>query len=105
MYPVSSRFLAALVESHQIATEVKLFRADGQVEVLEHTGGSVTVDRGQGPRRTCSVTVADTTLIPLTAKDKLSVYGAQLRISRGVRYPGGSTEMVPLGVFRIDQVS
>ena len=105
MYAVSSRFLAALTESHQIATEVKLFRADGQVETLDHTGGSVTVDRGQGARRTCSVTVADTTLIPLTAKDKLSIYGAQLRISRGVRYPGGATEMVPLGVFRIDQVS
>lgn len=105
MYPVSARFLAALVESHQIATEVVLFRADGRVETLEHTGGSVTVDRGQGARRTCSVTVADTSLIPLTAKDKLSVYGAQLRISRGIRYPGGLIEQVPLGVFRIDSVS
>lgn len=105
MYPVSARFLAALTESHQIATEVVLFRADGRVETLEHTGGSVTVDRGQGARRTCSVTIADTDLIPLTAKDKLSVYGAQLRISRGIRYPGGLIEQVPIGVFRIDQVS
>lgn len=105
MYPVSPRFLAALTESHQIATEVKLFRADGRVETLPHTGGSVTVDRGQATRRTCSVTLADTSLIPLTASAKLSVYGAQLRISRGVRYPDGSTEMVPLGLFRIDGVS
>ncbi|MFJ4637621.1 DUF5047 domain-containing protein [Streptomyces hygroscopicus] len=105
MYPVSSRFLAALTESHQIATEVVLFRADGRVETLPHTGGSVTVDRGQSTRRTCTVTVSDTALIPLTAADKLSVYGAQLRISRGVRYPDGSVEMVPLGVFRIDSVS
>ncbi|MEU1663546.1 DUF5047 domain-containing protein [Streptomyces sparsogenes] len=105
MYPVSSRFLAALTESHQIATEVVLFRADGRVETLPHTGGSVTVDRGQATRRTCSVTVADTALIPLTASDKLSVYGSQLRISRGVHYADGSREMVPVGLFRIDQVS
>lgn len=105
MYPVSKGFLAALSQSHQVATEVKLFRADGRVETLEHTGGSVTVDRGQATRRTCSVTIANTGLIPRTAADKLSVYGAQLRISRGIRYPGGSIEMVPLGVFRIDEVS
>lgn len=104
MYSVSTGFLAALTQSHQIATEVRLFRADGRVETLAHTGGSVTVDRGQATRRTCSVTIANTALIPRTAGDKLSVYGAQLRISRGIRYPGGAREMVPLGVFRIDGV-
>ncbi|TVL89734.1 DUF5047 domain-containing protein [Streptomyces sp. SAJ15] len=105
MYTVSDRFLDALCESHQVATEVVLFRTDGRVERLDHTGGSVTVDRGQATRRTCSVTLADTSLIPLTAIDKLSVYGAQLRISRGIRYADGSTEMVPVGLFRIDEVS
>lgn len=105
MYPVSARSLAALTESHQVATEVTLFRADGTVETLEHTGGSVTVDRGQATRRTCSVTLADTSLIPRTASDKLSVYGAQLRISRGIQWPDGSRELVPLGVFRVDEVS
>lgn len=105
MYPVSSRFLSALTESHQIATEVVLFRTNGLVERLEHIGGSVTVDRGQTSRRTCSITVADTTLIPRNPSDKLSVYGSQLRISRGIRYPDGLTEMVPLGVFRVDEVA
>ncbi|MER7794911.1 DUF5047 domain-containing protein [Streptomyces sp. NPDC097640] len=105
MYPVSTRFLARLVESHNIATEVVLFLANGQVETLPHVGGSVTVDRGQVTRRTCSVTVSDTGLIPRTAADKLSVYGAQLRISCGVEHADGSRELVPVGLFRIDQVS
>lgn len=105
MYPVSARFLAALTESHQVATEVKIFLPNGTVETLEHTGGSVAVDRGQATRRTCTVTVADTSLIPRTPSDKLSVYGAQLRISRGIQWPDGSRELVPLGLFRIDQIA
>ncbi|MFK8844671.1 DUF5047 domain-containing protein [Streptomyces sp. Ac-502] len=104
MYPVTERFLAALTESHTPATEVALFRTDGRVEPLEVTGGSVTVDRGQAIRRTCTVTITDTSLIPRTPSDKLSVYGARLRISRGVQYGDGSRELAPLGVFRLDSV-
>lgn len=105
MYPVSDRFLKAIVEPHNPVTEVILFRADGLVETLEHVGGTVQVDRGSAARRTCSVTIADTSLIPRTAADKLSVYGARLRISRGIDYGNGTVELVPLGVFRIDEVS
>ena len=105
MYPVSDRFLARLAESHQVATEVKLFLTDGRVLDVEHTGGSVQVDRSQAIRRTCSVTVADPALIPRTPADQLATYGARLRISRGVYYGDGSNELVPLGVFRLDDVA
>ena len=104
MYPVSDRFLARLAESHTVATQVQLFLTDGRVVDLEHTGGSVTVDRSQAIRRTCSVTVADPALIPRTPTDQLATYGAKLRIARGVQYGDGSTELVPLGVFRLDSV-
>lgn len=105
MYAVSARFLQVIAESHTPVTEVVLFRADGGVETLPHTGGSVSVDRGSAVRRTCSVTITDTSLIPKTATDKLSIYGAQLRIRRGVTYSDGTTELVPLGQFRLDEVS
>lgn len=105
MYSVTARFLDAIVESHTPVTDVILFRTDGTVETLPHVGGSVSVDRGSTCRRTCSVTITDTSLIPRTPTDKLAVYGAQLRISRGVAYSDGTTETVPLGVFRIDEVS
>jgi hypothetical protein len=105
VYAVSARFLQTIVEDHVPATEVILFRADGKVEALDHIGGSVQVDRGSQCRRTCTVTVADITLIPRTPTDKLSIYGATLRISRGVAYSDGTKELVPLGVFRVDEVS
>ncbi|MFF8100193.1 DUF5047 domain-containing protein [Streptomyces sp. NPDC016640] len=105
MYPVSDRFLARLAESHQVATEVKLFLTDGSVVDLEHIGGSVTVDRGQAIRRTCTVTVPDPHLIPRTPADQLATYGARLRIARGIDYGDGSRpELVPLGLFRLDSV-
>ncbi|MGW4493736.1 DUF5047 domain-containing protein [Streptomyces sp. NPDC004376] len=104
MYPVSDRFLARLTESHRPVTRVQLILTNGQVVDLDHTGGSVTVDRAQANRRTCTVTCPDPSLIPRTPADQLATYGARLRISRGVDYGDGSTEMVPLGVFRLDSV-
>jgi hypothetical protein len=102
LYPVSDRFLPRLAENHTPVTEVLLFLTDGRVLDLEHTGGSVTVDRAQAIRRTCSVTMADVSLIPRTPTDELAAYGARLRISRGVDYADGSRELVPVGVFRLD---
>jgi hypothetical protein len=104
MYPVSARFLPRLAESHRPVTEVLLFMTDGRVVPVEHTGGSVPVDRGQAIRRTCTVTTADVSLIPLTPVDQLATYGARLVIRRGVEYGDGTTELVPLGTFRLDEV-
>lgn len=104
MYGVSDRFLQRLAESHTVATRVQLFLTDGRVVDLEHAGGSVTVDRGQSVRRTCTVTGADVTLIPRTPSDQLATYGARLRLARGVDYGDGTSELVPLGVFRLDAV-
>lgn len=105
MYPVSDRFLPRLAESHTPVTQVLLFLTTGDVIELPHTGGSVTVDRAQAIRRTCSVTIADPSLIPRTPTDQLATYGAKLRISRGVTYGSpGDTELVPVGVFRLDSV-
>lgn len=105
MYPVSDRFLARLAENHTPATEVKLFLTDGRVLDLEHEGGSVQVDRAQAIRRTCTITIPDPSLIPRTDADQLAVYGARLRISRGVYYGDGTKELAPLGVFRLDDVA
>jgi hypothetical protein len=104
MYPVSDRFQARLAEAHTPVTRVQLFLTTGQVIDLEHTGGSVTVDRGNAIRRTCSVTGADPSLIPRTPTDQLATNGALLRVSRGVEYGDGTSELVPLGLFRLDSV-
>ncbi|MFF1684578.1 DUF5047 domain-containing protein [Streptomyces sp. NPDC058254] len=101
---MSDRFLARLAESHTPVTRVQLFRTDGSVIDIDHTGGSVSVDRSQSIRRSCTVTCADIALIPRTPTDQLAVYGARLRIARGVEYGDGTSELVPLGVFRLDSV-
>lgn len=103
MYPISARLLAVFSESHTPVFRADLFRADGGVEQLEIVGGSVPVDGGQTIRRTCTVIIADLSLIPRTARDKLSTYGSQIRLSRGALFSDGP-ELVPLGVFRIDSV-
>jgi hypothetical protein len=105
VYPVSDRFLQRITENHDPVTRVQLFLTDGRVVDLEHTGGSVTVDRSQAIRRTCTVTCADPTRIPRTPADQLATYGARLQIRRGVDYGDGTQETVPLGVFRLDAVS
>lgn len=104
MYPVSGRFLPRLAESHRVATQVQLFLTDGRVIELEHIGGSVQVDRSQAIRRTCTVTVGDVSLIPRIPADELATYGARMLVSRGVTYADGTQELVPLGVFRLDDV-
>ncbi|WP_406157788.1 DUF5047 domain-containing protein [Streptomyces canus] len=105
MYPATARFLSTLAESHRVISEVELHRTDGVVELLEHTSGSVTADRGSACRRTCTVTVPDVSVIPRSARDRVNVYGAYLVIRRGIDYGGGKRELVPLGVFRLDQVT
>jgi hypothetical protein len=97
--------LAALRESHVPYTQVQLMRTDGVVVDLPHTDGQVTVDRGSSVRRTCSVTVPDVSLLPMTPTSQLAVYGARLRIRRGVIYGDGMVESVPLGLFRVDSIS
>ena len=105
MYPVSERFLARIAESHTVVTRVQLFLTTGEVIDLPHTGGSVTVDRGQAIRRTCTVTCPDPSIIPRTPSDQLATYGARLLLRRGVDYgDGGQPELVPLGLFRLDSV-
>jgi hypothetical protein len=105
MYPEPQPgFLSALNYSHRVATRVDLFLTDGTVQTLDHTGGSVTADRGQSARRTCTVTLADLSLIPRTPADKLSVYGSQLLVSRGL-YMGGQPVLAPIGRFRVDSVT
>lgn len=104
MYPVTARFLRRLAEDHAPVVRVVLTHTDGTARELPVTGGSVTVDRGSAVRRTCTVELADVDLIPRTPADELSVYGATLRIERGVDYGDGTTETVPLGVFRVTDV-
>jgi hypothetical protein len=104
MQTVTSQFLETLTASHSMAASVTAMYA-GSVTVadLPIADGSVTVDRGSKVRRSLSLTIADPKRLPWGALDPLAVYGQKLMVSRGIRYAGNATEMVPLGTFRINE--
>lgn len=106
MYAISDSFRAALATSHTMVARVDAFYAGAlTLADLPITDGSVTVDRGSKTRRTLSLTIADPSYLPWAATDPLAAYGQQLVVSRGIRFPNGVTEVVPLGTFRINEPS
>lgn len=106
MYGVSPRFLVALRASHVLATRVEVLRFGQVVGTVRVVDGTVTVDATQAVRRRCDLTVVDPTgvLIPVGAGSLLAPYGDELRIAQGIRYPDGTSELVPLGIFGIFDV-
>lgn len=106
MQTISDKFRAALTHSHQIVTRVDAFYQGAlTLADIPITDGSVTVDRGSTVRRSLSLTVADPSLLPWDASDPLAVYGQSLVVQRGIRFTDGSTELLQLGTFRIDEPS
>lgn len=110
MYPVSARFAAAVVDSaHEAVCAAALYRgpilAAGPDDV-QLVDGTVTVDATADVRRRLEATVlVDASLIPtLERRTPLDPYGNTMRVWRGVRWPDGSSEMVPQGLFRIEVV-
>ncbi|WP_369147048.1 DUF5047 domain-containing protein [Streptomyces sp. R44] len=104
MYAVTPAFLAALATSHRMVVTVDAYYGGALVASgIPVADGSVTVDRGSKTRRSLSLTVADPALLPWDANDTLAAYGQELVIKRGIRYPNGDEELVPLGTFRINE--
>ncbi|MFB7823875.1 DUF5047 domain-containing protein [Streptomyces hydrogenans] len=104
MYAVTPKFLTALTTSHQIVVTVDAYYAGVLTRAdLPVAEGSVTVDRGSRTRRSLSLTVADPGLLPWDPTDTLATYGQELVVKRGIRYPNGAEEVVPLGTFRITE--
>ncbi len=102
----TDKFLAEIRRSHYVLSYVDVISPNQEVKRLPATGGSVTDDATAQVRRRCTITVVDSTgeLTPKRAEDLLTPYGTELRPYRGVIYADGTTEVMPLGVFRIAQV-
>lgn len=107
MYAVSERFLDALRASHVVEIRVDAYRGSTLLASnLPISAGSVSVDGNSEVRRTLNVTVADPTLDPGNDPTAtLSPYGTDLVVRRGIRFPDSTIEYVPLGRFRVENVS
>lgn len=115
MLNVSAGFLDALASSQLV--DVRADVRKGTVPLyygLPITGGTVTVDRSQVTRRRVSLTLAprlstgaytDRPTLPEALDAPLGHYGQEISVYWSLHYVGGVVETLPLGVFRIDDVS
>jgi hypothetical protein len=101
MYPVTAVFAAALREAHTMVARVDAwYNGSMLASDLPIGGGEVRVNSGTGVRRQLDLTITDDSLW-----SELDVIGVELRPYRGIRYPSGDEELVPLGVFSLDSQS
>lgn len=112
MLPVSAGYLAALAAPQQVTVRADVSKAGVRLfSGLPVLGGSVVVDAGSITRRRLTLDLAprmstgtytDIPTLPRLPGDPLNLYGQEITVQHGLTYPDGSTEWVPLGVFRID---
>lgn len=106
MYPTSDRWAPALRSSSQrLATRLDVVTPSGELLAsgLPVKDGGVQVNASAGVRRVGDFTLTwSADLVPSDAHDLLSpLSGNELRPYRGLTYPDGSSELVPLGVLPV----
>lgn len=104
MYPISDKLAKALRQSYRLTMTVDVWYDNSYIATLPVSDGRVDVDRTSSTRRSVEMTIADPSFVPLYANSPLAPYGAELKVWSGVRYMDGSEELIPLGVFRIEDV-
>lgn len=102
MWRVSGKFLDAIRHSQtKIATVMHLNLVTGQTSHLAFEDGAVTVDATSKVRRTLRLTLPASE----ATWNVLDTPGGEITVTQGFRYLDGTTELVPLGVFIVDQDS
>lgn len=99
MFAVTTTFVAALRQAHTAVVQVDAWRSGSLVKAsLPILDGAVTVDSGSKVRRVLNLTLGPEAGL----WDLLAPTGTELRPKRGIRYPSGDVEWVPLGRFDVD---
>lgn len=99
---MSDQFLEALRGPHTAVVDIEAWRGRQRLDVdFAGAKGAVTISADSAVRRKLSVTFPPSPGL----WDILSPIGTELRPRRGIRFPNGATEMVPLGQFFIDEQS
>lgn len=110
MQPVSARFDDALRGTPEPVLRAELWRDGTRLTLpsgapsLLVTGGTLTVDEASKTRRSVVLGVADDLTVDQVA-DLMSPTDTDLRLWAGVRHTEGDEELVPVGVFRVSEVS
>jgi hypothetical protein len=105
MYSTSAAFAAAVRGSHTVAIQVDAYSSGTLIASnIQVESGSVTVSAASGVRRQLSLTVSDVSVSPF-GSSPISPYGVELHVSRGITLLDGTTELIPLGVFRVESIT
>jgi hypothetical protein len=100
MWAVSARYLQAVRTSHAIvSTAVHRDPFTGILTPLPIEDGQVVEDSTSAPRRVLTLTVPPTEGL----WDVLSAPGGEITVTKAVRFIDGKLEVVPQGVFIVDQ--
>lgn len=104
MYAVSDSFKEAVKKSHVTIVKVEVFDVSNGsiISTAQPISGSVSIDSRRSVRRECSLEFVDTdgTLVPQNNRSAIFLpYNREIKIYRGVVFPDGTEELVPLGVF------
>jgi hypothetical protein len=108
MYASSAAFKSAIATDHVVVSKAEVWAGDQKLQEINVKSGTVTISSSAAVRRTCNLELVtnrtSTNLVPDNDFDLLTPFGNELRLYRGVEYPSGTREYVPLGVFVITSV-
>lgn len=103
MYPVSDEFKEQIKRPHKIVAKVEVLENGVAIEELPIHEGNVTVDATSANRRRCNIQIAGEDYVPKDLEDLLHpLSGHELKPYRGLRLRDGTEELVPQGVFGIE---
>lgn len=101
MYTVSDKFLKAIRNSTRRISVCDIFYNNIMIySDIPISEGSVNIDRSSAIRRSGSFVVSKKNVDP----ELLEPWGTEVRIRSGVQYTDRTREMVPLGMFRVEDI-
>lgn len=101
----SSRFDLAVRNGGQRKTVADVYFGGTFLQTLPISSGAVSLDRNSDVRGSGSLVVGDPDLIPRVANSPLAPYSIEIKIRTGVVYADTTEELLPLGVFRLQDTN
>jgi hypothetical protein len=103
---ISSDFEGLLGSGHTYDLELTILGNRIEVPAADVVDGEVVADATAAVRRSFNATIVDRDrlITPTRPSDELLPYGTEVTLRWGMVIPGGATEWVSLGVFRLTSV-
>lgn len=108
MYPTSTKFLThaklsskriAVVDVYEVGASAPIFTS------LPISQGTITMDRVAQHRRVANIDIPDPSITDQFRLGAIDPRTVEFRISSGIVFPDGSSEFVPMGIYRIADIS